>query len=269
MSLRPSFACFILTALFLGGCAMAGPAPGSEPGKAAPGASKALAGLGPILRQAAGPTGAVVIVFEPDGAIMHQASTGQLTVNEPVYVASASKWVAAALMMVLVDEGRLDLDAPASQYAAYLTGDKAGITLRQMFSHTSGMNSGHAVEAAPTDSLQSFARELAKLPLDSEPGTTLSYGGVSMQIAGAIMEEAAGQSFQELFLERLAAPLDMKDAYFCHPLNCTAGTAEDVTNPLIGGGLKISAADYGKFLQMIASGGEHTLNPQALSQKAP
>lgn len=257
MSLRTYFICVIMTALILSGCATASHAPGPAPGNATTGFPSELAEVELMLQQAAGPTGAVIIVFEPDGSIMYQASTGELTVSEPIYVASASKWVAAALLMKLVDEGMLDLDAPASRYAAYLAGAKAGITLRQMFSHTSGMNSGHAVEAAPTDSLQSFARELAELPLDSDPGTTLSYGGVSMQIAGAIMEEAAGQSFQRLFLERLAAPLGMKDTYFCHPLNCNAGRPEDVTNPLIGGGLKISAADYGKFLQMIASGGEY------------
>lgn len=257
MWLRPSFSCVILTAFILSGCASSSHAPRSETGDAATRFAKGLAEIEPILQQATGPTGAVIIVFEPDGSIMHQVSTGQLTVNDPIYVASASKWLAAALLMTLVDEGLLDIDAPASRYAPYLTGAKAGISLRQMFSHTSGMNAGHAVEAAPSDSLQLFARELAELPLDSDPGTTFSYGGVSMQIAGAIMEEAAGQPFQRLFLERLASPLGMEHAYFCHPLNCNVDTFEDVTNPLIGGGLKISAADYGKFLQMIASGGEH------------
>lgn len=225
-----------------------------------------LAGIEPHLQQAAGATGAAIIIFEPDGSIMHQASTGKLTIEDPIYVASASKWVAAALLMILVDEGLLDLDVPASRYAPYLPGDKAGITLRQMFSHTSGMNSGHAVEAVPTGSLQAFARELAALPLESDPGTTLSYGGVSMQIAGAIMEDAAGQSFQALFLERLAQPLGMKGAFYCHPLDCNAAP-EAVTNPLIGGGLKISAADYGKFLGMIAGGGTHN-GRRILSEEA-
>lgn len=267
MSPRLFFPSLVLVAFILSGCATAGNAPEPVLRDAATGSSAERAEIESILQEAAGPTGAVIIVFEPDGSILYEASTGALSVDKPIYVASASKWVAAALLTILVDEGLLDLDAPASRYAPYLTGAKAGITLRQMFSHTSGMNSGHAVEAAPTDSLQSFARELAELPLDSDPGTTLSYGGVSMQIAGAIMEEAAGQSFQELFLERLAAPLGLKDTYFCHPLNCNAGTHEDVTNPLIGGGLKISAADYGKFLQMIASGGEHN-GRRILSEEA-
>lgn len=253
--LRLCLASFLVVILCLCGCTTAGygPAQGLHVPTTDPSAD--LADIEPLLQQAAGATGAVILIYEPDGSTLHQASTGELTIDDPIFVASASKWVAAALLMILVDEGLLDLDAPASRYAPYLTGDKAGITLRQMFSHTSGMNSGHAVEEPPTASLQSFARQLAALPLDSDPGTTLSYGGVSMQIAGAIMEDVAGQSFQSLFFKRLAEPLDMRSAYFCHPLDCDVSTPGAVTNPLIGGGLKISAADYGNFLKMIASGG--------------
>ncbi|MFN3313113.1 MAG: serine hydrolase domain-containing protein [Hyphomonas sp.] len=256
------FAVFILS-----GCTTTESAPGQSLHRPAADISAALADIEPHLQQAAGETGAAIIIFEPDGSIMYQASTGELSTDEPIFVASASKWVAAALLMVLVDEGLLELDVPASRYAPYLTGNKAGITLRQMFSHTSGMNSGHAVEAIPTGSMQSFARELGELPLESDPGTTMSYGGVSMQIAGAIMEDVAGQSFQSLFLERLAEPLGMKDAFFCHPLECNASTPEAVTNPLIGGGLKISAADYGNFLRMIAGRGTYN-GHRIMSEKA-
>jgi len=258
LSLRNSFGSLVLATLILSGCSTTRNGPEQVLHRPATDISEALVDIEPLLQKAAGPTGAAIIVFESDGSILHQASTGTLTIDEPILVASASKWVAAALLMILVDEGLLELDAPASQYAPYLKGDKSGITLRQMFSHTSGMNSGHAVEAVPTGSLQSFARELAALPLESDPGTALSYGGVSMQIGGAIMEDAAGQSFQSLFLERLAEPLGMTDVYFCHPLDCNVSTPEAVTNPLIGGGLKISAADYGTFLKMIADGGTHS-----------
>ncbi|WP_213270562.1 serine hydrolase domain-containing protein [Hyphomonas sp.] len=209
----------------------------------------------PYLERAAGETGAVMLVYNADGTILYQASAGPMAVSDPVYVASASKWVVAALVMTLVDEGLLELDAPASQYAPYLTAELSRITLRQMLSHTSGMNSSNLVDARANASLQTFARELAILPLESAPGTTLSYGGVSMQIAGAIMEEVSGQSFQALFLDRLAGPLEMQGAYFCHPLNCDVENPEDVTNPLIGGGLKISAEDFGAFLAMISEGG--------------
>ena len=194
----------------------------------------------PYLERAAGETGAVMLVYNADGTILHQASAGPMAVSDPVYVASASKWVVAALLMTLVDDGLLELDAPASQYAPYLTAELSRITLRQMLSHTSGMNSSNLVDARANASLQTFARELAILALESAPGTTLSYGGVSMQIAGAIMEEVSGQSFQALFLDRLAGPLEMQGAYFCHPLNCDVENPEDVTNPLIGGGLVAS-----------------------------
>lgn len=242
--------CLIVSVL--GACASNPPEPAASPGLVP---AAVPAEIMRHLDHASGPTGAAIIVFEPDGSVMFEASTGAMTLDDPVYVASASKWIAAAMLMTLVDEGLLDLDAPASQYAPYLTGDKSGITLRQMFSHTSGMNSGHAIDAVPGGSLQSYARQLATLPLENAPGTTLSYGGISMQIGAAIMEDAAGQSFQSLFLERIAEPLGMQGAYFCHPIHCDVASPSAVTNPLVGGGLKISAADYGNFLRMISNDG--------------
>jgi CubicO group peptidase (beta-lactamase class C family) len=194
--------------------------------------------IDPYLERAAGETGAVMLVYRADGSILYQATTGPMAVSDPVYVASASKWVVAALLMTLVDEGLLELDRPASQYAPYLKAELSKVTLRQMLSHTSGMNSSNLVDARASASLQTF-----------------SYGGVSMQIAGAIMEDVSGQSFQALFLDRLAGPLEMQGAYFCHPLNCDVENPEDVTNPLIGGGLKISAEDFGAFLAMISDAG--------------
>lgn len=255
--MRPGFllSFAMIAASALTACAATQPPPPMAPQVSAPAAAAQFTDIVHRLPKASGRTGAAILIFDPDGNVLYQASTGSLTPDDPIFVASASKWVAAALLMTLVDEGLLDLDVPASLYAPYLAGDKAGITLRQMFSHTSGMNSGHAVEEPPEASLQTFARTLAALPLENPPGTVMSYGGVSMQIAGAIMEEVAGQSFQSLFLERLAGPLGMEGAYFCHPLDCPLASPEEVTNPLVGGGLKISAASFGNFLRMLSAGG--------------
>lgn len=147
---------------------------------------------------------------------MFEASTGNLNTDASIHVASASKWVAAALLMTLIDGGLLDLDTPASHYVPYVTGTKAGIILRQMFSYTSDMNSDHAIEAIPSSSLQTFARELGALLSDSEPGTTLSYGGVSMQIGAAIMEDVTGQSFQTLFMNLIAMDISYLKTIMLH-----------------------------------------------------
>lgn len=255
MRLHQGFATMALFIIGLTGCASSNHATADVGIEQMSKARNGYQVIEPYLERAAGETGAVILVYNADGSILYQASTGPMAVSDPVYVASASKWVVAALLMTLVDDGLLELDAPASQYAPYLTAEHSKITLRQMLSHTSGMNSSNLVDARAGDSLQTFARELAMLPLESDPGTTLSYGGVSMQIAGAIMEDVSGQSFQALFLNRLAGPLEMRGAYFCHPLNCDVENPEDVTNPLVGGGLKISAADFAAFLGMVSEGG--------------
>ena len=59
-----------------------------------------------------------------------------------IAIASASKWVSAVAILTLVDDGLIDLDAPLSTYLPQFTGSKGTMTVRQMFSHTSGLPGG-------------------------------------------------------------------------------------------------------------------------------
>ena len=78
------------------------------------------------------------ITLTQHGQIVFQKAYGNTTVNQPLALASASKWLSAAVLMSVVDEDKLSLDDKISQYLPYFTGEKANITLRQAFSHTAG-----------------------------------------------------------------------------------------------------------------------------------
>ena len=201
-----------------------------------------------------GAPGIYAIVMR-DGRTLYEARIGGIGPDRPLPVASASKWVTAALILSLVDDGLLSLDQPIGELLPEFTGQAGGITLRQMLSFTSGQGSirSFADLRQPADiALRESARRIAARPLEDRPGTVFKYGSAAFQVAGALAEQATGRSWADLFEERLARPLGMTDSRWTHPLRPRDGQA---TNPNLQGGLVTTARDYARFLTMIAGGG--------------
>jgi CubicO group peptidase (beta-lactamase class C family) len=82
--------------------------------------------------------GAAMLVAK-DNKIIYEKCFGNYTPDTEVLIASAGKWLAAATIMTLVDEGKLSLDDHPSKWLPEFKDDpKDQATLRQMLSHTSG-----------------------------------------------------------------------------------------------------------------------------------
>ena len=238
MRLRPAACCLCALVLAAAVPAAAQPAPDFSAVDALIADSLALIG-----------GGAVVRVVRADTVVFERAY-GTFSLGEAVPIASATKWISGAVILSLVDRGELGLDSPLSQFFPALTGPKRAITVRQLFSHTSGIVSPE-VQAASclTDratTLAACAEETLARPLRFAPGAGFFYGGGSMHVAGRVAEIATGRAWVDLFAERIAGPLGMtRTAYL------------SATNPWIGGGLTSTAADYTAFLQMVLNGGVH------------
>lgn len=185
--------------------------------------------------------------------IAYDQSFGTWSRDDQVPIASASKWLSAAAIMTLVDEGRLDLDAPISTYWEGLDADHSVITLRQLMSHTSGIV--HHTPCANDQivhTMQQCAQEILSLPLEAKPGTAFFYGAPGFQVAGAIAEKVSGQSWRDLFKERIADPLSMTHTVY----GSTKGQFADTTsNPQLAGGGISTASDYYAFLEMMMQRG--------------
>jgi CubicO group peptidase (beta-lactamase class C family) len=183
-----------------------------------------------------------------DGEVIYEQYFGSYNADTTVLIASASKWLAGATLMTLVDEKRLSLDDQVSQYLPYFTGVKGEITIRQMFSHTSGLP-GIRDDADclgdPTVTMDECVQQIAQLNLIGPPGAQFAYGENSMQVAGRICEIVSGKSWESLFQEKIATPLGMNSTTFL-PAN----------NPIIGGGARSKMHDYANFLQMILNKGK-------------
>ncbi len=190
--------------------------------------------------------GASICVVKND-TVIFQKNYRDYTPDTKVYVASAGKWVAAAVIGAVVDRTDLGWDDPVEKWLPEFKDDAKGkILLRQLLSHTSGVRPYLPEPRVDNyNHLDSAVTEI--LPLDTvfTPGTRFEYGGLAMQIAGRMAEVAMGEEFETLFQELLAQPLEMKNSHFT-PINTDGGHA-----PMLGGGLCTTMNDYLHFLSMI------------------
>ncbi len=186
-----------------------------------------------------------------------------------VPIASASKWLSAGVIMKLVDDGRLSLDDTLGKFYPNLTSPKSSITIRQLFSHTSGMLASEDEECLSDKSstLEDCANKILELDLASNPGQFFAYGGLSMQVAGRIAEIASGIKMQSgyawnsLFDNYIKSECNMPNTrYNLNPLT-------ESTNPRIGGGVYSNATDYANFLSMLIGNGKFNGN-QVLSSNS-
>ena len=195
------------------------------------------------------PGGAVCVM--KDDSVLFRKDYGGFTDSTQVYVASAGKWVAAAVVAAVVDTTALDWDDPVEKWLPEFRGDaKGSIPLRRLLSHTSGIRP--YLPEPRVDNYNHLDSAVAEiLPLDTvfTPGTRFEYGGLAMQVAGRMAEVAAGKEFETLFQQLIAAPLGMRHSHFT-PVNTDGGHA-----PMLGGGLCTTLADYMRFLKMISHEG--------------
>ncbi|MBN2200313.1 MAG: serine hydrolase [Candidatus Aminicenantes bacterium] len=179
--------------------------------------------------------------------VVYRKAFGTFCIEETVPIASATKWLSGGVVMALVDEGKISLDDPISKHLPDLPDEKAGITIRQLFSHTHGLPEQPTPHRNTRLTMAQAVDEIARLPLAHAPGTSLLYGGTGMQVAGRICEIVSGRKWVDLFQEKIGRPLHMtRTDYYAF------GVTE---NPNVAGSIRTCVDDYGRYLRMILNGG--------------
>ncbi len=190
--------------------------------------------------------GCALVVVQGD-QVIYRKGFGTYTPDKVIPIASASKWLSGALIMKLVDEGKLTLDDRVSKYIPEFADEKANITIRQLFSHTSGLPPEAGCRNDKRTTLERCAAEIAQVRLRAAPGEEFYYGGVSMHVAGRMAEVATGKSWNELFVEKIATPLGMEQTDFF-----AYGPTD---NPRPAGDARSSVDEYARFLRMVLQRG--------------
>ncbi len=186
------------------------------------------------------------LIIRLKGRPVCETYLGQFGPETMMPIVSAAKWLSATAILALVDEGRLRLDDSVSRWLPYFKGDKKGITVRQLLSHTSGLPSYMPCMFQAQLELDDCARQVAeKTKLSARPGTEFAYGGAAYSVAGRVAEIAASTAWARIFDTRLAQPLGLKHTGY-----------GNTSNPMLSEGqVYSSAADYVAFLQMVLDGG--------------
>ena len=143
-----------------------------------------------------------------------EGSSEPLSGTTPFAIASVTKTFTAAIVLQLVDEGRVDLDAEVNAYLPELTIAR-GVTVRQLLSHTSGIADllapmRNRLNAEPAR-IWRPAEVLALLgPSTFPPGTSWAYSNTNYVIAGLLVERVTGNPFAEELERRLTSPLKLR-----------------------------------------------------------
>ena len=160
-----------------------------------------------------------------------------MTTDSVVWIASMTKALTGAAAMQLVEQGQLDLDAPASRYAPrigeaqvlegfdaagkpLLRAPKRPITLRHLLTHTAGYgyefwsaDIGRYLEATGTPGIISCTEAALSSPLLFDPGERWFYG-INIDFAGKMVEAASGQKLGTYMQDNLFGPLGMDSTAF-------------------------------------------------------
>ena len=195
--------------------------------------------------------------------VIFQQSFGSYSVETTAYIASAGKWLAAATLAAVVDEGKLSWEDKVVKWLPEFTDAKGQATLRQLFSHTAGYPDYQPKGNHRDDyqTLKESVKHIQALPL-ANPNRPFFYGGLSMQVAGRMAEVATGKDWETLFQEKIARPLGMTHTHFT-PVDSVGGGH----SPMLGGGAVSSVEDYARFLQMFLNKGVFN-GQRILSEKA-
>ncbi|HEX3888764.1 MAG TPA: serine hydrolase domain-containing protein [Phenylobacterium sp.] len=216
-----------------------------------------------------GAPGVTAIVMK-GGKTLYRVDVGAIAHDAQLPIASASKWMTGALVMTVVDEGKLSLDEPIGKRLPAFKGEQSKITLRELLSFTSGQGGLKPdmfdLRQDPHMTMAQAADQIAARPLTDPPGTVFRYGGPSLQVAGALVEQVTGEPWARLFQERIAGPLGLAHTYWGNALMPNLKPGE-VRNPNMQAGVYTTAEDYAKFLSMLAAGGVYQ-GHRVLSRKA-
>ncbi len=222
---------------------------------------------------------AAALIIGNSRTILHARGFGHFTWSERSAVptpdstlwdiASLTKVVATtAAAALLVDRGRLLLDAPVQRYLPRFTGrDKERVTVRMLLDHTSGLPPGlePRQRRVPPDSVLAL---VLRTPLRRTPGTLAQYSDLNAILLGRIIEAISGRSLDRFAADSIFGPLGMSETRFLPPSalrrriaptgqwhgSPLSGEVNDRTAGWLGGvaghaGIFATASDLGRYAQ--------------------
>lgn len=252
------------------------------------------------------PPGVMVAVATPDASFVkaygvRDFKTGKAATPDTLFrIASISKTFVWTAVMMLADEGKIDLDADINQYLKTIKipdAFGAPVTMNDLMAHRAGFEDtfGNFFESRGGRTLEeALIRHMPKRV--APPGLRTAYSNWGTELASVIVGDVAGMPYDRFVRERILTPLGMKstalfdpateargrqndpdlDARIASPHKLDAAAPEVMAQDEIephhaAGGVSISARDAAVWMQMFLNGGaygdgeDRLLSPQAFA----
>jgi CubicO group peptidase (beta-lactamase class C family) len=182
------------------------------------------------------------IIWEEGFGWADRESGLKTTAHTPFSLASITKPFTATTLMILVAEGKLDLDDPANKYLRQSSvqgpnGSPNGATLRRLGAHVGGLPSmfewyfPSKGQHSPT--AESLLRDYGRLAYP--PGICYEYSNIGYEVLGAVAANIAGMDFGSLMTRRVLEPLGLRDSFFdtdVERLKTSAVRYDDLGTPI-------------------------------------
>lgn len=171
------------------------------------------------------------ILVAENGKVIYKKGFGMANMewnipNQPdtkFRIASVTKQFTAALVLQLVEEGKIKLDGKITDYLTDYRKDTGGrVSIHQLLNHTSGIPD---YSARPNFSAEisrvryavpDFVKKFASDDLEFEPGSKYRYSNGGYSILGAIIEKVTGKTYETTLQERILKPLGMTNSGYVH-----------------------------------------------------
>ena len=227
--------------------------------------------------------GAVLIVGH-DGQVIYRKAYGKraelpsvepMTVDTIFDIASLTKVVATtASLMKLFEQGKFQLNDRITQYIPEFQGGKSEITIRNLFTHFSGLRPDVPLKT-PWSGYDTGIHLACTTPPDGPPGARFVYSDINFVLLGELVHRLSGQTLNEYAKQNVFQPLKMNETTFLPPASLIPriaptervgdrilrGTVHDPTARYMGGvagnaGVFSTADDLARFAQMMLDKGE-------------
>ena len=196
----------------------------------------------------------VLQVWKKDDTLAYQKIAGELTAKSAIQIGASSSWMTAAMVMILVDEGKLSLDDKITKWLPEF--EKYGknyITIRHCLTHMTGIKGygsavGSLFKKKKFMNLEEEVNSYAAREIQTIPGTEFRFSEIGPAIAGRVLEVVTKKRFDQLVKQRLLTPLKMRSTGFSNATGGPVSPSDGATS---------TADDYMKFLIMLLNKGTY------------
>ncbi|MBG8554300.1 serine hydrolase domain-containing protein [Hymenobacter guriensis] len=153
------------------------------------------------------------VIKQQTYGLAHLGWQAPVTPQTAFQIASVAKPLTSTLLGVLVQEGKLKLEAPIGTYLDSIPAAWQSLTVRELAAHQSG------IKLVPLETTRDFRharQQAALLPLDFEPGSKEFYVSSDYGLLQAIIERVTGLSYEQALRQKVLQPLGMKNAQFSY-----------------------------------------------------